>query len=335
MKSRRATIGLCRLLAESNGGVLSGGEASRVLSLSRQGIWKTIKDLEEEGFGIATIPKKGYVLKKCPSYDLAPSLAGSFISPSCPWGEEIYVYDSLSSTQETAKNTGRQSGTDGLVVIAEEQTAGRGRRDRTWVSPKGSGLFFSVYFRPKLPPGRLQMVNLAAGLSVKEAVRALYGLDLSLKWPNDLLAGGKKVCGILSEASSDSERIRDCCTGMGINVSPPDAVNASEKGLENAASLSDFGCAVHRGRLAAAIIENLYRRVEELGTDGGISLLAEYRDSCSTIGRTVLVLTEEETVAGIAEGIGDNGELLVCRGGRTRSFCAADVVHATPEEDKA
>ena len=335
MKSRRATIGLCRLLAESNGGVLSGGEASRVLSLSRQGIWKTIKDLEEEGFRIITIPKKGYVLKSCPSYDLSPSLAGSFISPSCPWGEEIYVYDSLSSTQETAKKTGRQSGTDGLVVIAEEQTAGRGRRDRTWVSPKGSGLFFSVYFKPKLPPGRLQLVNLAAGLSVKEAVRALCGLDLSLKWPNDLLAHGKKVCGILSEASSDSERIRDCCTGMGINVSLRDEGKTGETGLENAASLSDFACAVHRGHLAAAIIENLYRRVEELGADGGISLLAEYRGSCSTIGRTVSVLTGEETFSGIAEGIGDNGELLVCGGGCTRSFCAADVVHATPEDNKA
>ena len=335
MKSRRATIGLYRLLAETNGGVLSGGEASRVLSLSRQGIWKTIKDLEEEGFGIATIPKKGYVLKSCPSYDLAPSLAGSFISPSCPWGEEIYVYDSLSSTQETAKKIGRQSGTDGLVVIAEEQTAGRGRRDRTWISPKRSGLFFSVYFKPKLPPGRLQLVNLAAGLSVKEAVRALCGLDLSLKWPNDLLVDGKKVCGILSEASSDSERIRDCCTGMGINVSLRDEGKTGETGLENAASLSDFACAVHRGRLAAIIIENLYRRVEKLGADGGISLLAEYRNSCSTIGRTVSVLTGEETFSGIAEGIGDNGELLVCGGGCTRSFCAADVVHATPEDNKA
>lgn len=330
MKSRRATVELCRLLRDSGGSVVSGGVVSRVLSLSRQAVWKAARDLEEEGFTVTSVPQKGYILRELPVYDLAPSLIGSLISPGCPWGGEIHVFESIPSTQETAKKIGRQSETDGIVVIAEEQTKGRGRRDRTWVSPRGAGLYFSVFFRPRILPGRLQLVNLAAGMAVREAIRSVCGREVSLKWPNDLLYEGRKICGILSEASSDPERIRDCCTGIGINISLSKE-DLAHGGLENAASLGSESGSVHRGTLCAAVIEKFHHLIADLSGDGGVSLLSRYREECSTIGKSVTVLTEEETFAGRAAGIGENGELLVENREGTRAFCAADVVHATPE----
>jgi BirA family biotin operon repressor/biotin-[acetyl-CoA-carboxylase] ligase len=248
MKSRHATVQLCRLLRESEGNIVSGGHVSRVLSLSRQAVWKAVRDLEEEGFVVDSVPQKGYILRELPSNDLSPSLIGSLISPECPWGEEIHVFQSIPSTQEAAKRIGRQSQTDGLVVIAEEQTNGRGRRDRVWISPRGTGLYFSVFFRPRMLPGRLQLINLAAGLAVRDAIGAVCGKPVSLKWPNDLLYGGRKICGILSEASSDPERIRDCSTGIGINISLT-REQLAVRGLENAASLGAGTETVHRGSL--------------------------------------------------------------------------------------
>ena len=330
MKSRRATIQLCRLLREAKGSIVSGGLVSRVLSLSRQAVWKAVRDLEEEGFAVDSVPQKGYILRKLPSNDLSPSLIGSLISPECPWGEEIHVFHSILSTQEAAKRIGRQGRTDGLVVIAEEQTKGRGRRDRVWVSPRGTGLYFSVFFMPRMLPGRLQLVNLAAGLAVMDAIGAVCGKKVSLKWPNDLLYEGGKICGILSEASSDPERIRDCTTGIGLNISL-NGEDLAVRGLENAASLGSETEPFHRGILCAAVIEQFHRLVAGLCSDGGDSLLSRYRIECSTLGKDVSVLTEEGSFSGRAVGIGENGELLVEGKDAVRSFCAADVVHATPD----
>ncbi len=330
MKSRRATIELCRLLAASPGGLISGVFLSSELGLSRQAVWKAVQDLTEEGFDIRSVPQKGYVLQRTPLYDLSPSMTGALIAPSCPWGEEIYVFDSLRSTQETAKKIGRQTKGDGVVVIAEEQTGGRGRRDRKWFSPPGGGLYFSVFFRPRIPPGRLQLINLAAALAVREGVLSICGTAPDIKWPNDLLMGERKLCGILSEASSDSERIRDCCTGIGINVFVSEG-EASEYGAALPAALAQDAGRIHRGKLCAAVIESFYGHVERLSPDGGLSLLSAYREKCSTIGRKVSVLTEEEVFNGTAVGIGEDGELIVQGAEETRSFCAADVVHATPE----
>ena len=331
-KARRATVELCRLFLDNPEAVLSGGEVSRQLSISRQGVWKAVQSLREEGFSILSLPQKGYILQGLPAEDLSPSLTGAYALPSCSFEGGIHSFPSLPSTQEKAKELGRSGGASPLLVLADEQTKGRGRRDRTWVSLKGQGLFFSVFFRPRLGPGLLQLVNLAAVLSVKEAVAELHGVSLSLKWPNDLLWGDRKICGILSEASSDSEGVRDCTTGIGINITlPPE--EARGEGLMTACALSPLAGPVHRGRLAAAICGCFFRLAGALERDGGASLLREYRRSCSTLGRKIVIMTENETISGRGESIGERGELWISTGGGLRSFYAADVVHATPEGD--
>lgn len=330
-KARRATVELCRLFLDNPGTVLSGGEASRRLSISRQGVWKAVQSLREEGFSILSLPQKGYLLQGLPANDLSPSMTGAYCSPSCSFEGGIHYFSSLPSTQEKTKELGRSSGTSRLLVIADEQTRGRGRRDRTWISLKGQGLFFSVFFRPRLGPGRLQLVNLAAGLAVREAVAELHGVSLSLKWPNDLLWKDHKICGILSEASSDSEGVRDCTTGIGINITLPPEEGRGE-GLMKACALEPLAGPIHRGKLAAKICSCFFRLAEVLEQDRGASLLEEYRRCCSTLGRQIYIMTEDETVGGRAESIGENGELWILTDGGLRSFYAADVVHATPED---
>lgn len=265
-----------------------------------------------------------------PSSDLNVALIKKSLSPRCPWGERILHYKRVSSTQQVAKQLGRDEQADHLVVIAEEQTNGRGRRDRSWFSPPGSGLYFSVFFRPRIAPGRLQLINLAAALAVREAVRSQWGLDLAIKWPNDLLLGEKKACGILSEGGATSERMIYCCTGIGVNLSTGRDEYEAE-GLDQAASLWEGGGQDRREPLCGAIIEGFYSLILSLEKNDGGELLARYRRECSTLGKRVAVLTEEGTYPGLAVAIGDNGELIVKGEGGEKSFCAADVVHASLE----
>ena len=334
MKARPGTVDLCRILMNTGGEIISGGTLAELLSCSRQSVWKSIRNLVGEGFSIESIPQKGYILRQLPRYDLAPSYIGALLSNTVFSTTEIYLYETLSSTQETAKQCGRQSGAENVVVISEEQTQGRGRRDRTWVSPRGSGLFLSFFFKPRLLPGRLQLVNLAAGLAVKDAVEQTCSIKLSLKWPNDLLCKNKKVCGILSEASSDSDRVRDCCTGIGININSPSLENNEEAEvvLSRAAFLNDMVEGVHRGVLAATLLDRFADILAVMESDGGKSLLARYRNECVTLGREVFVIADNGTERGQAVSIGENGELIVRNRHGTVAYCAADVVHATPEE---
>ena len=183
-------------------------------------------------------------------------------------------------------------------------------------------------------PGRLQLVNLAAGLAVKEAVEKLHSVRLSLKWPNDLLWENKKICGILSEASSESDRVRDCCTGIGLNISPPSLEYNGEAGdiLSKASFLSEIVGAVHRGQLTAAILDCFSERLVSMESDGGSSLLLRYREECTTLGRDIIVSTDEGKERGRALNISDNGELVVLTERGPVTYCAADVVHATPEK---
>ena len=335
MKARLGTVELCRILIESKGEIVSGGYLSRILSLSRQSVWKNIQILIEEGFLIESIPQKGYILHELPGYDLAPSYIGSLLPAPSFSCSEIYVFETLSSTQETARQLGRHEKVERVIVFSEEQTQGRGRRDRMWVSCRGSGLFMSFFFRPRLLPGKLQLVNLAAGLAVKHAVGKLYSVDIALKWPNDLLWKEKKICGILSEASSESDRVRDCCTGIGVNISPPafESNEENEDFFNKACFLTDIVGSVHRGALAAEILSYFSDLLSFLESDGGLSLLALYRENCSTLGKIVMVTTDEGTENGRASAIGENGELIVLTRSGLISYCAADVVHASPIGD--
>jgi BirA family biotin operon repressor/biotin-[acetyl-CoA-carboxylase] ligase len=257
------------------------------------------------------------------------------------FGEGIVeCHDSLSSTQARAHELAR-GGARRALVIAREQTAGRGRLTRRWESPRGGGIYFSILFRPSLPPSDVHLVNIAAALSVSEAIRSAMGIETALKWPNDLLLSrpsgetGGKVCGILSESAFRGASLDYCVTGIGINFYEPKehnpAVRTPAGGL-----CSENTQEPDTAALLSLVVGIFFERVGEMERDGSARLLELYREKCASVGRIVTVETGTETLTGLCSGIGGGGELIVdAPGGAKRRFHAADVTHARLLEKQA
>ena len=244
----------------------------------------------------------------------------------------VEYHDTLPSTQLRARELAG-AGAGKAVVVAGEQTAGRGRLARRWESPKESGLYFSVLFRPALPAKSIHMVNIAAALSAAEAARHLLGLELELKWPNDLLitrAGGyRKVCGILSESAVRDGALDYCITGMGLNLYAPPGLT---RNLEDRVGwLCENGDKIDRVELLSRTVANFLGWIYAAEREGVRIMLEQYRERCASVGRVVRVETDAEIFTGLCAGIGNNGELLLETPEGTKSFHVADVTHASLE----
>jgi BirA family biotin operon repressor/biotin-[acetyl-CoA-carboxylase] ligase len=257
---------------------------------------------------------------------LARDLAGTM------W-RDLRVVEESESTNADVAAAARAGAPEGLVVVAERQTAGRGRLGRTWTSPPRAGLTFSVLLRPQVPPPRRSLVPLLAGLAVAEAVTAIGRLDVRLKWPNDLLdaAGGRKLAGILAEAVAlpDGDAV---VVGTGLNVT----TRADELPDERAGSLLLAGAAVtDRTSLLKELLRAFDRRYIAWARAAGSaeSVLPAYREVCETIGRRVrLELPAGAHVVGTATSVDDDGRLrLRTDDGAEQSWAAGDVVHLRPE----
>lgn len=251
-------------------------------------------------------------------------------------GNCVFEYhDTLTSTQVRARELAA-GGAARAVVAAGEQTAGRGRGARGWVSPKGGGLYFSILSRPMLPPESIHMVNIAAALATASAVKSVLALELELKWPNDLLilhAGEyRKVCGILSESALRGGPLGFCVTGIGLNLCAPASVSDDLK--NRAGWLCENGAAIDQAELLSRVVKNFFDLIGAMEREGTAPILFEYRERCASVGRVVKVESGSETLTGLCSGIGENGELLLETPEGTRRFHAADVTHAGLEEHK-
>jgi BirA family biotin operon repressor/biotin-[acetyl-CoA-carboxylase] ligase len=255
------------------------------------------------------------------------------------FGEGIVeCHDSLSSTQTRAHELAR-GGAPRALVVAREQTAGRGRLTRFWESPRGGGIYFSILFRPSLPPSEAHLLNIAAALSVSEAICSTMGIETALKWPNDLLLShpsgetGGKVCGILSESVFQGALLDYCITGIGINFYEPKEHSPAARTRAGGLCPEKIYLEDTEEPDAAALLSRVVRIflewLGELERGGSVRLLKLYREKCASIGRTVTVETDAETLTGLCSGVGDDGELIVnMPGGAARRFHVADVTHA-------
>lgn len=237
----------------------------------------------------------------------------------------ILRFDSLPSTNTEAARQAASGAPEGLCVVAREQTAGRGRRERAWASPKDAGLYLSVVLRPRMEAGRWPLLTLAAALAVADALGEVCGLEADIKWPNDVLAGGRKLCGILAE-TAEGARGRACVLGIGVNLSdgafPPEIKETATSVEEQA------GAAPDAERLLASLLRALSRRYEALqGPDGAARTLAEWEARSSYArGRRVSVSLAEETFEGTTRGVEPDGALRVeADGGLLRIVRAGDV----------
>ncbi|MDR2529818.1 MAG: biotin--[acetyl-CoA-carboxylase] ligase [Synergistaceae bacterium] len=242
--------------------------------------------------------------------------------------ENVEFHESVTTTQRRAHQLAHE-GLLRAVVAAGEQTEGRGRAARRWESPKGCGLYFSVLFRPALPPSSAYLTNVAAALAVAKAVKSLLEVELSLKWPNDLLlSSGLKVCGILSESAIQGGTLDYCVTGVGLNLREPSEPLPPEVARRAGWLCSETESAKLDGaKLIACVVENFFGGVALIEREGAGPLLGEYREKCVTVGKTVTVEAGSETFSGLCVGIGGDGELLLETDAGQRCFHAADVLH--------
>lgn len=290
MSSREAVLSLLR----NEGAFLSGEEISRRLGLSRTAVWKAVDVLRREGYEIEARTGLGYRLTAAPDA-MTEAEIRSFLGRTAVVGRDLRCFEELDSTNIRAKGLGMEGAPDGTVVTADLQTAGRGRMDRSFQSPRGKGVYLTALLRPNLPPERLLPVTAMAGVAVCGAVEELCGVRPGLKWPNDPVLGGKKLCGILTELSLEGEtgRVQYLVLGIGVNVGQR-LEDFSPEVAEMATSLSiALGRPVSRPALAAAEIRALDRLYADLLAGNLAPYLAAYRRDCVNLGKSVQLISPD------------------------------------------
>lgn len=292
-KSKKNKI--LEILFQANGNTVSGVKLSQKTGISRVAVWKHINALKEAGIPIESRPK-GYLLSN--SDDL---LFPFCFSPEIR--ERIFHFQEVSTTMDTARSMAREGAPHLSCCVAEYQTKGRGRLNREWVSSKG-GLWFTLILRPALPPPMAYIYNFAASLSLSRTINRLFGLETRVKWPNDLLIDGKKICGLLSEMETQADMVKFLGIGMGINVNnDPTNDTFAATSIKN-----QLGASVSRRLVLTEFLTDFTALIQNPSIP---DIMIQWRKQTSTIGTRVRVETLNQTYEGIAVNVDDSGSLII------------------------
>jgi len=307
---------IVRLLMDHATVVVSGTKIADEIGISRSEVWRLIKQLRALGVEVTGHPAIGYQLRAVPDL-LLGEIVGPLVEGTL-FSRHLHHYYKIGSTNTVAMEAAASGAPEGSVFLAEEQTAGRGRGLNTWHSARSTGIYCSLVLQPPLPPSEVLILSLAAGLAVGDAVRAIDGhLRPDLKWPNDLLLGDRKFCGILTEMNAEATRVRYIVVGIGINVNqalfPPEL-------HEQATSLRlASGRERSRVELTAALLKSLDREYRNLLEKPGArdSVLRRFAENSSYVhGRRVRIedshgVTRGVVFEGVTEGLDAAGFLRV------------------------
>jgi BirA family biotin operon repressor/biotin-[acetyl-CoA-carboxylase] ligase len=301
-------------LLRERGDFVSGQELCMHFGVSRTAVWKAINQLKKEGYHIEAAQNRGYMLVQEGDVFGQNELESRMTTQ---WaGHPVIYYASTDSTNLQAKLAAENGAGEGTLLVADMQTSGRGRRGRTWISPPGTNVYYTLLLKPEYPADRASAVTLVMALAAAEGIRRTCGLEAGIKWPNDIVVGGKKVCGILTEMSVEQDYIHYVVIGVGINVgqqefAPEVAQTAGFLQQEN-------GQRISRAELVANIMQAFEKDyeifVQTLDMSG---LMDAYNALSVNRGREVRVLDPKGEFSGISAGINESGELLVERGDGT------------------
>jgi len=302
---------------------VSGAALARRLSISRNAVWKHVESLRGEGWDIETVPSRGYRLKSRP--DVLDEAAIWRHLTTRTIGRRLVCLPVTASTNDDATRFARSGEPEGTVVIADAQTAGRGRLGRSWVSVRGLNLYLSIILRPRIVPAAAPHLSLLAGLAVAAAMESEQ-LRPRIKWPNDVLLDGRKACGILTELEAEADRVGFVIVGIGVNVNSTLAHFPPELHEKATSLYLASGRRIERAHLVARLLDGVESRYERF-LAGGFGVLADEWNARSALtGRAVTVSgAASETVSGTCEGIDADGALLLVRGGRRVRVLAGDV----------
>lgn len=316
-------------LAEAADEFVSGEAISDKLGLTRAAVWKHVEALRSQGYRIDAVPARGYRLAGIPDrltpLELRPLLNTHDVGRVVHWSEE------LGSTNDRAKELAEEGVDHGEVVVAEAQTAGRGRRGRSWASPPRRNLYFSVVLRPDLPPVRAPELTLVGSVALCDALRQA-GVDAGIKWPNDLLASGKKIAGILTELAAEPDRVSWVVLGAGVNVNARREDFPEEVRDEATSILLERGQAAPRALFAAACFTSLESWLDRHDEEGFGPIREAWRARSVTLGREVAVSVDGRELVGTAEDIDETGALLVRTAHGVERVTSGDVQLLRPRE---
>lgn len=302
---------------QSSKNYLSGEELANRLNTSRTSIWKNIQKLRDAGYSIESKRGVGYRLLRTPNKLLPSELLPLDVDIV---GREIIHFEEIGSTNSKMKEKSGEK--EGLIIIAERQTKGRGRLDRDWESPSG-GIWMSVLLKPSIHPVKTPLLTMISSLSVHESLEGL-GIEGSIKWPNDVLVDGKKICGVLTEIDAEAEVLNYAIVGIGLNVN----FEAKEIPYNNLTTVkAELGRKVDRKALIKSIILNLDKWYKELKNNLHEEILNTWRKNSYHLGKEVKVKTMSgEVFSGIAKDFSETGGLVVEeKDGTKRTLFAGDV----------
>jgi BirA family transcriptional regulator, biotin operon repressor / biotin---[acetyl-CoA-carboxylase] ligase len=298
---------------------VSGELLAKKLGISRTAIWKQIKTLKDVGYEIESVKNKGYRIISKPDV-LLPGEIKSGIKTKII-GKKIIYFKKLTSTNSFCKTLVKKDIDEGTVVVVDIQEQGKGRKNRNWSSPEG-GIWFSVILYPQIPPQNAMIVTMAASVSIVEAIKKFTGLNPLIKWPNDVLINGKKVCGILTELDAEVDEINHVIVGIGINVNNP-----LDKDLQNiATSLKiESNHDVSRVELFKNILNSFDKNYDYVKSLDYKKIRDLWFSNTDIIGKKVKVNHEKDVIFGIVSDIDESGCLIVNTSNGFEKIVAGDV----------
>lgn len=313
---------ILNILRTSRSGFLSGEELARKIGISRTMVWKHIRSLEREGFRIDAVPSQGYRIVSEPDIlrqsEIKTGLKTKVI------GKEIHIFPEIASTNTRAMEMAWDNAHEGTVVIAEIQTSGKGRLGRKWISPKGN-LYFTVILRPDIPMHKAPLITLMGAVAVASGIRKVCQVHAVIKWPNDILLSGKKVCGLLTEMSAEQDRIRHILLGIGVDVNMDLDLLPADVRANTTSLMSETSRKINRTDLLQEILRELDHWYEVLLHDPA-DVLNAWEKLNMTIGNRIAVSGAGEALEGLAQGLDIEGRLIVkLDNGVTRTVSAGDV----------
>ena len=299
---------ILRLLRSADG-YISGQELCNRFGVSRTAVWKAINQLKEAGYEIEAQQNKGYRLMAAP--DLMTEAEIKSLMHTEWVAKEVLYFDTIDSTNTKAQELAEKGYPSGTLVVADKQESGKGRRGRSWVSPSGTGIFMTLMIKPDINPNNASMLTLVAALAVAKAITSVIGEEALIKWPNDIVVNGKKVCGILTEMNAQFDYINHIVVGIGINVhneSFPEEISQMASSLMIEAGGKRF----HRAQIIAETMSYFEQYYDTfLKTQDLSALVREYDELLVNRNKSVRVLDPKEPFDGKAMGITPKGELIV------------------------
>ncbi len=313
-----------KILAFFNNGenqYISGEEISSALGVSRANIWKYISRLRDDGYVIDAVPHLGYRLSKVPdklfSYEIDSALKTKRLGK-----KNIYHFESIKSTNDKAYSLAEEGAQEGVIVVAETQTKGKGRVGRSWESPRG-GIYFSLVLKPDLETDEIPTITLVAALSMVKAIKKTAKLEALIKWPNDIIAGGKKICGILTEIKAQPDKVDFLVLGIGVNVNV-----SKEKLPEVGGSIDELsGNKVRRADLIKTFLEFFEKDYFLLNKNGFKALRDDCKKNSLVLGKKVKIEERHKKIEGLAEDIDEKGALILrTKDGKRQRVFSGDVL---------